>query len=88
MACFTLFFDESGKSHTHPVTSLTGVCAPTSRIGQFEGAWRALLRHYELKSFHMVDAIRSGKPWVNCLRRNGASGLKCSNYLLIASTRT
>jgi hypothetical protein len=65
VAYFTLYFDESGKSHTHPATSLTGVCTPNSRIGQFEDAWRGLLRSYGLKSFHMVDAIRPGKPLGN-----------------------
>jgi hypothetical protein len=63
MAYFSLFFDESGKSHTHPVTSLTGVCTPDSRIHEFDEAWGALLREHGLKVFHMVEAIRPGKAF-------------------------
>jgi hypothetical protein len=58
MAIFHAYFDESGKHKDHPVVTFAGVCAPQSKIPQFDDAWRGILRHYGLPSLHMLKLSR------------------------------
>jgi uncharacterized protein DUF3800 len=59
MAIIHAFFDESGKHKDHPVVTFCGVCAPQSKLQQFDDAWNGLLRHYGLSSLHMAQDLQN-----------------------------
>jgi hypothetical protein len=50
-----LFCDEGGKYQSGNVVSFSGVVVSPSRLAGFNDEWNALLRSYELESFHMKD---------------------------------
>ena len=66
MAIIHAFCDESGKHHADAIVSFVALCTPLSRAKTFSDAWEGLLRRHRIKDgFHMVDAIRPGKPLGN-----------------------
>ena len=53
MAILYGYFDESGKQADHQVISFSGVCAPLSKLEDFDNEWKLHLRRCGLQSLHM-----------------------------------
>lgn len=67
MAIFQCYFDESGKFKDHQVISLCGLCAPASRVQEFEEEWKQLLRSSGINSLSMKRALRRTRRLSNCI---------------------
>ena len=58
MAIVYFFSDESGKSKKNRSVTVAGLGISRARLDRFEDEWKALLRSYELREFHMSRAAK------------------------------
>lgn len=73
MAIFQCYFDESGKFKDHQVITFCGLCAPASRVQEFEEDWKQLLRSSEIKALSMKRALRRVRPLSPCINTQSAA---------------